>query len=375
MTDSVRAAKANLMAKCQSIQPVLNQPLYEALQRCFGDVVVAKPGCPLIGGVYVSESGRLKFRATDSGEYYRANCPFCEDSRQRLWVNHRYAVGLDEHHPAKSANPEDKFLWSAICYNENCLERPDNRKALYSKLFSAVGREMHRPVATVPVSNIMAPLATVELPGTCVRVDELPAYHPACAYLTSRAFDPQQLGEIYDVHVCEEAPVDCPLVNGWIIMPIYMRGQRIGWQARVPYEANFSGMRIPKYYFKSGVNKSMMLYGYDLALTMPFCIVVEGVTDVWRIGAGAVATFGKSMSFFQAELIYQNWPKAVIAYDNDAKDYVLRAEALLSSKMEVVPVLLPEGEDPASMGEQAFWDLVYESAEQRNIDLLASTPR
>jgi DNA primase len=171
------------------------------------------------------------------------------------------------------------------------------------------------------------------------------------------------------VAYCEEAAAEYPLVNGRIITPVTMNGECVGWQARAPFECDWGARHIPKYYNLPGMPKTSMLYGYDQAVGEPFCIVVEGVTDVWRVGVGAIATFGKTLSFSQAELIYQNWKKVVIAYDSDAHEYVERAKMMLESKMDVVPMLLPSG-DPASIPNEEFWTAVLAAADECRIDLL-----
>ena len=39
--------------------------------------------------------GKPEFQASNPGEYYRIACPFCLDTRHRLWINHRWGVGPD----------------------------------------------------------------------------------------------------------------------------------------------------------------------------------------------------------------------------------------------------------------------------------------
>ena len=373
MTDVTRPGKAEMLEAVVDGRPVLNRVLYEALVRHFGDVEVAKQGTPLLGGGYIAEAGTTKFRADESGEYYKVNCPFCQqhedhDEKQRLWINHRWGVGLDEDHPAFKLKPGDRFWWAAICYHHNCMANPENVQQLRTWAYGGLGRELHRTEIKIEASTKPISLGVVEMPGLCVRVDQLSEHHCAVRYLRSRGFDPKQLGEQYRVAYCEEAPPQYPLVNARIVLPIYMNGQMVGWQTRPPYEADWKAARTPKYYICPGTNKSLMLYGFDIAKSSPYCIITEGVTDVWALGDNAVATFGKVLSFSQANLIYKNWKAAVIAYDGDAHTEAFSARIMLS-KMPVVPMELPDGLDPATIDKTLFVDLMLESADKVGVDL------
>lgn len=352
--------------------PVLNPTLYEALQRRFSDVVIAKAGTPLVGGAYVEDaSGSRKFRATDDGEYYRVCCPFCQESRHRLWINHRWGVGLDETHYAY--DPSDKFWWDCICFNSDCMSNPENVATLRRWTYGGIGRELHGAKIQITTGcSAPATLSVVKLPGTCIRIDQLSPFHTGRGYLEGRGYDIDMLGRVYDVHYCEEAPAEYPVVNGRIIIPIYMRGEMVGWQARAPYDCEWKAMGRSKYYNLPNMPRSLMLYGYDQAVMSPLCIVTEGVTNVWTIGDGAVATFGKSMSYMQAELIVTNWKHVVVAYDGGTEEQkaTSQVEAMLAGKVQtLIPLALPVGEDPASLGATRFWDLVWAAAEERKIDL------
>jgi DNA primase len=60
-----------------------------------------------------------------------------------------------------------------------------------------------------------------------------------------------------------------------------------------------------------------LVYGFDYAVEKGRCVLVEGVTDVWRLGAGAVATFGKVWTQEQVNLICNNFDKVFVMLDSD----------------------------------------------------------
>lgn len=355
---------------------VLNPLLYERLQRQLGSVIVAKPGEAVAGGglEYNAVARQTRYKPLSSGEYYRVCCPYClkrnaVDTRHRLWINHRWGVGMDP--GTEFYDPNDRFWWMCVCYNEGCLEDPENRKSLRNMLYGGVGRELHGETVTIrPGSTAMMSLGVVEFPGRCQRVDELPVVHQAYQYLLGRGMDPKQLGPDYDLSYCHES-ITHPIVAGKLLIPIYMDSRMVGWQARPPYETDWKTQ--PKYYNCPRTNKRLMLYGADEAKKLPFCIIVEGVTDVWAVGSGAVCVLGKDVSPIQGGLIGENWKAAVIALDGDAQERAIKMQDMLergcNMRDKVVNVRLPEGLDPATTESDYFWDLVYGSAAAKGVDL------
>src|SRR4051812_35871748 len=74
----------------------MNPDLYEALRQVFGHVVVVKHGeafglAPRPMPVY--RNGKLAFKqdVREYGESYRIDCPYCNDTRQRLWIPYMWA--------------------------------------------------------------------------------------------------------------------------------------------------------------------------------------------------------------------------------------------------------------------------------------------
>jgi DNA primase len=106
--------------------------------------------------------------------------------------------------------------------------------------------------------------------------------------------------------------------------------------------------------------------------------VVEGVTDVWRVGPPAVALFGKSASPEQARLLAAGWygKPVVILLDADAAEEAekLRRQVAALHPGPVVVVALPEGLDPGSCPRDALWELVRAEAARQGANLPAETP-
>jgi hypothetical protein len=100
---------------------------------------------------------------------------------------------------------------------------------------------------------------------------------------------------------------------GWrIFIPIYFRGRIVSWTTRKVSEAS----RKPRYLAAPAECESVphktLLYGEDFV--RHGIVIVEGPTDVWRIGPGAVATCGTGFSKAQI-LKMSRYPIRAVCFD------------------------------------------------------------
>ena len=106
---------------------------------------------------------------------------------------------------------------------------------------------------------------------------------------------------------------------------------------------------VPKYLSCKGMKKSQLLYGLPEAVgSQGAIVVVEGPTDVWRLGPGAVALFGKDMSLPQQELLDRFLPgrPVVVFLDRDAQDKAVELQRTLLNRGRVTVLAgLPDGRD------------------------------
>lgn len=311
----------------------LNPPLYHSLERNFGSVRIANPG-QVRRGRYLpdpSRPGRLRYDVEQRGEQYRVPCRFCgNDQGHHLYVS--YWCGL----PDPIAPSGNYSLW--YCHRRQCHRNAHNQ-ALFrvlvaipigqrARLLGSVAQESHHVESLAPV---------LELPDSA-RVDTLPCDHPAVAYLFRRGFDPACLAATWDVRYVS-AWTSSRAANRLLIpayhprFPFSMNRDQppdlvlAGWQARTIGEAPAGH---PKYLFPEGMQKSQILYGLPQAVhTVGPAFVCEGVTDVWRIGPGGVATFGKSCSHHQKLLMCHHFMDRPIVILPDA-DAVGDAQSLAS---------------------------------------------
>jgi DNA primase len=160
-----------------------------------------------------------------------------------------------------------------------------------------------------------------------------------------------------------------------LYVPIRMGGRLVDWQGRYAGELDWGATGKPKYYNAPGMRKGQLLYNYDQALRQPFVVVVEGVTDVWRVGLPAVALFGKSATQEQAKLLAAGWygKPVVILLDADAAEEAekVRQQVAVLHPEQVVVITLPEGMDPGSCPRDELWKLLRAEAKRQGANLPA----
>lgn len=285
----------------------LNPKLHKALERAFGEVRIANEGEP-----YISSSanylGRRSSPPAYAGEYYCVSCPFCDDSGKHLWINHMWGVTTDD---------RDDHLYLAWCYRCEGISTREIQKKLYEKVFPfGYGRRQLRsalPATPQPSEtetiNVQSP---VTIPEGLFSLQEAVAAN-AATYLRSRGFDIDNLDKQWGVAYCQCANNVKPEIFDRIVIPIYTLRRTLqdlqssefilaGWQSRCIGDEHTSG--APKYMCMQGLKKSQLLYGLPqaVATTGPI-VIVEGVTDVWRLGSHAVCPLGKNLSPPQQQLM------------------------------------------------------------------------
>jgi hypothetical protein len=337
----------------------LNPELYTRLQRNVSTVVIANPGERFVSTVKLGINGRPKELVSQSGEYYRACCPFCKDTRHRLWINHRYGV-IDE-------ATRNKNTHLAICYNEDCLHHPARRRQLENMIFTGMNWAHRKSVTVSRGVSQEDKVRVVEPPGMLIPVDQLDPESPAVAYLISRGYDPVELGQRFNVSYCEFADSRYPASEGRIVAALMMDDQLVGWQCRYVGDIDWKSSGVSKYYTRPGMPKRLMLYNYDQAKAFPLVVLTEGVTDVWAVGPQAVALLGKKLHPSQERLLWQTWGHGtlVIMLDADAHEEITSLVNRLAPKFSggVVPVYL-EGADPGDLDREFIWDIITTKLKQ-----------
>lgn len=346
---------------------VLNPTLYAFLKRQYGRVRVSNQGMRYRASRTQTE------RPIESGEEYVVCCPKCGDRRFRLSVNHMFG---------ETANGTQ--LWHLVnCFNENCMVAPEMRDRYEDYLAWMVDDSTARPTAsyacdTWSLDDVLAECRkNLALVGGVTRVDALAADHPAVLYLRGRGYDAQELGRRYAVGYCHNTDYRWRLAHRRLIIPVLYKGEYVGWQARaIPGVSKLTQnerkassawpYNEPKYWTSPGTRKSYFLYNYDQAALEKTGVIVEGVTDAWRVGPSGVAILGCRLSPYQAQLAATAWGGGtghiiLIGDPGFREDW----EANRRRMAELVPdpsrvhLFVPEERDPGDMTHEEIWEMIY----------------
>lgn len=346
----------------------LNPSLYKKLLNRYKAVKVANMGLATMYEI-VYHDGRPRLVFNQVGEAYRICCPFCSDTRFRLYVNHLY--GLEN-----QAGQTMDFM--AMCWNENCLSDDRWRETLHEQVGGAC-------LASVPVrrgQEVVNQLRPLSLPGPCTLLHKLPEHHEVNMYVRSRELDPNILGKFYGVSYCHNSMYS--LARGRLLVPIRRGSDMVGWQCRYvgemawkDKEAKKRGELPPKYFTAPGYGKSLWLPNLDVARTYYTGVLVEGFFDVFRAGPMCMPLLGSSINPFQRKLLVQAFGKrsAVLLLDPDVKDdknkWIKVQESIqdIKRQMPLAVCWLPEGTDPGSMEREVTCEIIHEQAKQQNVKI------
>lgn len=141
-----------------------------------------------------------------------------------------------------------------------------------------------------------------------------------------------------------------------IIIPVCVDGRVATFQARALDKA-----AKPKYLFprEGAAQFQSVLYNWDQAKEYEELVLVEGVTDLWRLWAQGIfnvaGTFGKSLKKEQRRLILDN-PKTkrvIVFWDGEALDKIYETAGDLVDSIDVRAVEVPDGMEPDTCPEPA----------------------
>ena len=346
-----------------------NRKLYLAMKQIFGEtprIINEGEPCRLVNVYaeysFVPQTQDLLASQTPGGEQYAVNCPFCGDTRQRLYISHMWDAEFVQNNCRYHC--AERLMH---CFNEDCTSILANRSKLANSLREAMGSvsEIDEEAMSVEAVELHNELANQCLfPAETVKVNDASTPIEVQTYLAERGFDRNYLAEQWEVGwLARYGKFSYPM----LVIPVYQNDEYWFWQGRlVPVtghvgdtvEYDSTTMRpFPKYYFPHGVKKAWALYNIDRARTHDTIFLVEGVTDAWAIGEQAVARFGKQLSGAQVQLLVNQCPgkHIIIVPDGDdpqaldaAKEDAMRLE-VQAAFASVKLAELPEGKDPGDL--------------------------
>ena len=356
---------------------ILNPSLYQQLQRVFGEVRICNKGVAFDGyrGRDPLKPSRTALYIKSHGEQYMVCCPDCGDSRFRLYFNHRWGSRLDG----------EKITHLVQCFNEGCHEKPGFNERMQDLLTAYIARDYGIEILAGTVQDTTP--QTVELPGVCYPVKELPDNHMARYYLsTVRRFDVTDLSDTWGVLWCDSSHY--ANAHERIVFPIYSYRED-GVLDLFGYQCRYLNMRTgsdkppnkmtPKYWTGFGTKKSKLLLNAYRCCYSPVVVLTEGPLDAIRVGPEhGVCAFGKSVSPSQLELLWTLWGQhgsvIVVGLDPDAteeqKDTLIALETAWPAG-HVIPLEFPVGTDAGGTDRAVLHRMIIQAGWQAGWDLRA----
>jgi DNA primase len=176
-------------------------------------------------------------------------------------------------------------------------------------------------------------------------------------YFSSRDF-PLSLIEKYKLGYCKYGKF-----NTRVIIPVYNNREMVSYQAMdVTRKAEIKYIDCHPDIAKIPNKKN--IYGYDdmMSRVKNQVILVEGVTDKWRVGKYAVALFGKNYTVDQYLLLAKVLKRDTVIkvlFDPDATDQGYQFAKLLSANFDSVYFINLEGKrDPAELTEKEIKEII-----------------
>lgn len=286
-------------------------------------------------GIAISPPGHKHSRAG----WINVECPLCSG-------NFGYHLGLDK---------ENDYFRCWRCGFHKHIEVIQSlldcdRQEAKHKFYKYRGEES-RPVQKKIKQKSKVGTADIPLPpGTDFMT------HQHKQYLIDRKFDPDRLEQIWDL----KGTGNIGAYKFRIIAPIFFEGHLVSYQGRDI--TNTSSIRYKACEKeKEARDHKHCLYGLN-KVSGDSVVVVEGITDVWRLGPGAVATFGIQVLLPQINLLRQFKNKYILF---DSADPQAIAEATkLANCLSIFPghveVIEISSDDPAELEQEEADELMKE---------------
>lgn len=172
---------------------------------------------------------------------------------------------------------------------------------------------------------------------------------PHYEYLKKRNFKPWEIAEQWGL----EGTIHSGAYAARIVAPITFNGVLCSYQGR-----DITGTADLRYKAcqqkDEVISHQHLVYGFDQAIQFEQCVVVEGITDVWRLGFGAVCVFGIEFTDYQVRMLASNFKKVYIAFDQEpqAQKQATKLNNELSFRGVECEFIVAGETDPAEMEQE-----------------------
>ena len=178
-------------------------------------------------------------------------------------------------------------------------------------------------------------------------------------YLSSRGFNPKAIEAQYGIK--ETGPLGKYRFR--LIIPIYFNKELVSFTSR-----DYTEKGEPKYKEQSPDKAVIPVKDclYNIDSVKDKLLIVEGPTDAWRMGDGAVSLFGLKCSEAQQELLFRWWmhvirpprkKKVVILLDPKTRKAADKLYYTLTSFIRNIKIVELSSRDPAELSQEEAMNL------------------
>jgi hypothetical protein len=256
-------------------------------------------------------------------------CPFCQDHSNHLGINHSVDNGYGHCHICGH-----KFLDSIIINLINCTKR-EAKQIIKDYNINYMKEALNKKRKKATAKKLELPKGTSDITERHRR------------YLVKRNFDPYEIIRHWGI----KGTNHIGSYKFRIIAPIMLDGRLVSYQGRDI--TNKQALRYKACEIENEIiHHKHILYGMDNVKDKKG-ILVEGITDAWRFGKGAVATFGTTYTTEQVNFIIKRFEELYILFDSNDPLAIDKAEKLayqlsgVSLKVEIIE--LDYNDDPGSL--------------------------
>jgi DNA primase len=265
------------------------------------------------------------------------NCPFCDDPSNHLGIN-----------------LEDKRVSCWRCGKKTLIRmicRISNVSVSRAK--TIISRHQDRGVLSRrKPASILDNLedTDIALPSSARKV--FPELHTE--WLKKRNFNPAEVIRKYNLHACYQTGK----YKYRIIAPIYVARRMVSFVGRdVTEEADSPYLNLPNEESIMPIRRCL----YNIDSVDRVALVVEGVTDVWRFGRGAVATLGLEFTKAQINLL-SGLDKVFVMFDAGRQETSMARKfaAMATSVVKSAEVIKLTTGDPDKLPQDVVDQLKFE---------------
>lgn len=319
-----------------------------------------------------SAFGESTYHNTSKGDQYSYNCPFCGDTKQRMFVNLDRKVYYC--HNCTSSGTLVTLIsdYASVTWKE-ALDVYREYEGQEAALPESIEEEIFTMLIKTP--QFEKPKFVHPLPEEFILLEDArgKAGQHAVNYLKSRGISMKLAEEKY-IGYCAEGKY-----ANRIIMTDFENGELVHWQART-WEAAPKNKLMKKYFRKvlnpslsdeqiqdgiRAIEKSEVIGNIDTVIHNKMAVLVEGKFDEYTIPNVGACLHGKHMSDNQFIKLVQNKKNIdviAVMMDGDAfANACVTADRLYKHFDDVLVCRMPLDKDPNQLGTRGCLEILNDS--------------